>query len=189
MAGAQRTIVKRVIVGTPIKSVRASGSDLNIVGDSGTGTVSVGTAQTLTFDGVAPLIAKVGVVDERTVTFTIDPATGQRVGVAKFDSDHFNVDVTGNVRLNILDSSDQVTHSLIPDTDSAYDLGSSSKKWRKLFVSGSTIQLGNLNLRESNGEFSATVAATGVPVAVNLDGNTTDNLTEGSSNYTTQEHV
>ena len=184
------TIVKRVIVGTPIKSVRASGSDLNIVGDSGTGTVSVGSAQTLTFDGVAPLTAKVGVVDNKTVTFTADNATGQTVGVAKFDSDHFNVDVTGNVRLNMLDSSDQVTHSLIPDTDSAYDLGSATNKWRKLFISGKTIELGNLNLRESNGEFSATVAATGVPVAINLDGNTTNDLSEGSNNlYYTRARI
>jgi hypothetical protein len=189
MAGAQRTIVKRVIVGTPIKSVRASGSDLNFAGDSGTGVVSVGSAQTLTFDGVAPLTAKVGVVDNRTVTFTADNATDSSVGVAKFDADHFTVSGDGNVRINMLDSSDQVTHSLIPNADSALDLGSATNKWRKLYLSGQTIQLGTINLEESDGGF-AVKTASGDPAVLSLAGNTTNDLAEGSNNlYYTRARV
>ena len=37
------------------------------------------------------------------------------------------------------------TH-LIPDTDEAYDLGSSSNRWRSLFVSGDTINIGGVEL-------------------------------------------
>jgi len=189
MAGAQRTIVKRVIVGTPIRSVRASGSDLNFAGDSGTGLVSVGSAQILTFDGVAPLTAKVGVVDNRTVTFTADNATDSSVGVAKFDADHFTVSGDGNVRINMLDSSDQVTHSLIPNADSALDLGSATNKWRKLYLSGQTIQLGTIALEESDGGF-AVKTTSGDPAALSLAGNTTNDLAEGSNNlYYTRARV
>jgi hypothetical protein len=182
MAGAKRTIVKRVIVGTPIRSVRQSGSDLNFAGDSGTDTVAVGTAQVLTFTGTDPVQTA---VTNNTVTISLDTATGQRTGIAKFDSDHFSVDVTGNVRLNVLDSSDQVTHSLIPNTDSALDLGSATNKWRKLYLSGQTIQLGTIALEESDGGF-AVKTASGDPAALSLAGNTTTDLTEGDNLYYTR---
>jgi len=182
MAGAKRTIVKRVIVGTPIRSVRQSGSDLNFAGDSGTDTVAVGTAQVLTFTGTDPV--QTAVTNNR-VTISLDTATGQRTGIAKFDSDHFSVDVTGNVRLNVLDSSDQVTHSLIPNADSALDLGSATNKWRKLYLSGQTIQLGTIALEESDGGF-AVKTASGDPAALSLAGNTTTDLTEGDNLYYTR---
>ena len=37
--------------------------------------------------------------------------------------------------------------SLIPKLDSAFDLGSSTKKWKDLFLSGSTINLGDLKIQ------------------------------------------
>ena len=45
------------------------------------------------------------------------------------------------------------TGSLIPDSNEAYDLGSSTKKWKDLFLSGNTITLGTLDLKDSNGNF------------------------------------
>ena len=46
--------------------------------------------------------------------------------------------------------------SLIPDTDEAYDLGSSSNKWRDLYLSGSTIYLGTVQLSvTSEGKIAA----------------------------------
>ena len=45
------------------------------------------------------------------------------------------------------------TGSLIPDSNEAYDLGSSTNKWRDLFLSGNTITLGTLDLKDSNGNF------------------------------------
>jgi len=43
----------------------------------------------------------------------------------------------------------EVSQSIIPDTDEAYDLGSSTKKWRDLYLSGSTIFLGDIQLKDN----------------------------------------
>ena len=37
--------------------------------------------------------------------------------------------------------------SIIPDSDEAYDLGSSTNKFRDLYPSGNTITLGTTNIR------------------------------------------
>ena len=45
----------------------------------------------------------------------------------------------------------QITSDLIPSLDSTYDLGSASNKWKDLYLSGSTITLGNVKLQDSAG--------------------------------------
>jgi len=45
------------------------------------------------------------------------------------------------------------TGSLIPDSDEVYDLGSPTKKFKDLFLSGNTITLGSLSLKDSEGSF------------------------------------
>lgn len=53
--------------------------------------------------------------------------------------------------------------NFIPLKDSAYDLGSSTKKWKDLYLSGSTIRLGGKTLREvgSNLVVNSAITATG----------------------------
>ena len=43
----------------------------------------------------------------------------------------------------------QVSQNIIPDIDETYDLGSSSKKWRDLYLSGNTIFLGDIQLKDN----------------------------------------
>ena len=38
--------------------------------------------------------------------------------------------------------------SIIPDSDEAYDLGSATRKWKDLYLSGSTLILGNIRLKD-----------------------------------------
>ena len=45
----------------------------------------------------------------------------------------------------------RITSDLIPSLDSTYDLGDSSLKWKDLYLSGSTINLGNIKLQDSDG--------------------------------------
>lgn len=71
---------------------------------------------------------------------------------------------------------------LVPTTDSTYDLGSPTKKWKELYLSGNTIFLGNVVIKDNAGTLSALDSANGNPVAFSLSANTTDNLSEGSSN-------
>ena len=183
MSGARRTIVKKIVLGTPIRSVSTSGSDVNLAADSGTGIVSAGTSQILTVDGLFPISTAMS--GQRTVQFSIANATADSVGVAKFDSDHFIV-TNGRVTLRSLDSADQdFTHSLIPAADSTYDLGSPTRKWKTLYLSGQTIQLGTITLSDSNGEFSVRDSS-GATAKVNLAANSTSELSEGNNLYYTR---
>lgn len=52
-----------------------------------------------------------------------------------------------DLTLQLIDSSyAAISASLIPSTDSTYDLGTADKKWRELYLSGNTIHLGDAKL-------------------------------------------
>ena len=80
-----------------------------------------------------------------------------------------------------------VSGNIIPDTTETYDLGSPTKKFKELYLSGNSIYLGNnLILFNDNGKFSARDDLNN-PVTVSLANNNTDDITEGLTNlyYTT----
>ena len=74
-----------------------------------------------------------------------------------------------------------VAGSIIPDADSAYDLGAPNFKWKDIYLSGSTIYLGGIKLKDENSVFAVRDSADQI-VAFNLDANTTDDLAEGGNN-------
>lgn len=61
-----------------------------------------------------------------------------------------------------------ITGDLIPDTDVAYDLGSASKRFRDLYLSGSTIDLGGTTLSIVGGELR--LGGVKIPTATDLAG-------------------
>jgi len=71
-----------------------------------------------------------------------------------------NLTLSGNVKSN-----------LVPSQDSSFDLGDSAKKWKDLYLSGGTIHLGGLDIKDSAAEFSVTDSI-GTPVNFNLSGST-----------------
>ena len=89
-------------------------------------------------------------------------------------ADGDTLDLTGNPLI--------VGGDLTPSADSAYDLGSSSKKWKDLHLSGSTIHLDSILFQDSGGALVTRDSASGPAVALGLGSNTTDDLTEGTSN-------
>jgi hypothetical protein len=80
----------------------------------------------------------------------------------------------------------KVYGNLTPDSDSFRDLGDSNNKWRDLYLSGSSIHLGGLILKDSAGILKIE-DSNGASQSFDLGANTTDNLNEGLSNlyYTT----
>ena len=89
-----------------------------------------------------------------TITSTVDAAyvqarqdfaygslTGAPTNVSTFTNDANYVSDLLNIASN-----------LVPDTDSARDLGTSSKKWRELHLSGNTIHLGGEELSTANSQ-------------------------------------
>ena len=166
MSQSKKTIVvKKVVVGTPIKNVTSGGFSVDTLTGVNTGGKSTGNI--FAYDGGSADFRMATIEGSGKTTVTYDSDNNKFVvSSATFDSDALSV---GN--------------SIIPDTDDVYDLGSTSKKWRNLYVGGNTIFLGNTTLKDSDGVFVATDSdgtQTSIP-------KTTDDLTEGSSNlyYTT----
>ncbi len=182
---SSHTIVKRITLGTPIKSVSNSGLALNIQGDSGTAdAITTGSNEILTISGDGTITTSTE-FNSSTIGISVRSASADSIGVASFDANNFTV-TDGHVTLNILDSNSEVTGSLIPALDTTYDLGTAEKKWKDLHLSGTTIFLGGIKLQDSNGTF-AVKDSNGFPVPIDLSAITTDDVAEGTSNiyYTT----
>ena len=149
----QNTFVKKIVVGTPI-STAVSGLSIDQFTDFKVSTKSDG--QILVYDSNEQAF--------KNFDFNIGN------GLEKFYT-------PGNDKLLIqIDSSSTpvitglTSHgSLLPGADSAYNLGDSDKKWKDLFLSGTTIHLGNINLKDSGGDFSIK-DSTGSPVNIDLQG-------------------
>ena len=79
----------------------------------------------------------------------------------------------------------EIKFSLIPNADSAIDLGSSTKKFRKLFLSGNTIQLGELSISDSSGVLVVR-DSDGLVTKLDLSANSTNDLKESDNLYYTR---
>jgi hypothetical protein len=80
-----------------------------------------------------------------------------------------NLDLTGNDINSV--------RNIIPEIDSSYDLGSTVKRWKDLYLSGNSIYLGSGVI-----SFDEDLEVFNFSKAISLSGTTTDSLTEGTSN-------
>jgi len=92
-----------------------------------------------------------------------------------------NITAGGNITLGDADTDSvtfnaDITSHIVPDADNTYDLGSATKKWRALYVSGSTIHLGNVQLKDNAGNFRV-VNNSNVLVDVEADNITANSFT------------
>lgn len=70
--------------------------------------------------------------------------------------------------------------SILPDSNETYDLGSATKRWKDLYLSGSTLVLGNIRLKDSGG-IPSFEALGGGKVKIDLSAMTTADLSEDNS--------
>ena len=84
--------------------------------------------------------------DGTTSTFTINTADGEQYSTL---IDSFGTNVKFNNGIT-------VTGDILPSADSSYDLGSQTKKWKDLWLSGQSIHLGSLVLSDSSGSLRVT---------------------------------
>jgi len=70
--------------------------------------------------------------------------------------------------------------SILPDSNEAYDLGSATKRWKDLYLSGSTLVLGDIRLKDSGG-IPSFEALGGGKVKIDLSAMTTADLSEDNS--------
>ena len=146
----QQTFIKKIVLGTPVTTARETLS-IDEFTDFNVSTKSDG--QILVFDSSEAAF--------KNFTFDVGQGLAKEYSpgddklVIGIDSDKTPV-VTG-----ILSKG-----NLTPTLDSTFDLGESDKKWRELYLSGGTIHLGGLNLKDSAGNFSIKDS---VGSAVNID--------------------
>jgi hypothetical protein len=62
-----------------------------------------------------------------------------------------SITATGNITGGNISVSTSVVSNLIPAVDDTYSLGNATNRWSNLFLTGDTIQLGNLQLKDSQG--------------------------------------
>jgi len=87
-----------------------------------------------------------------------------------------------------LENTNVTFNTILPGGDKLYDLGSPTAAWKDLYISGSTIHLGGLRLKDSGGVF-LTTDSLGVATALDLSGANTGQLAEGSNLYYTDARV
>jgi hypothetical protein len=114
------------------------------------------------------------------VTLTFNPLVGDTVDIVSYGT----VEIANAIRR---DGDTLVgtlyTRSLIPTSNVTYDIGSSTMRYKDLYLSGNTISLGNINLSTNGTAFSVANTTGGVfPSAL---GNTTVTGTLDTSNSIT----
>ena len=126
-----RTIIKKVKIGTPVRSVSIGGITSGGISDIDTNNPSAGD---------------ILVYQPSSQTYY----TAQLVGGTNIDVS-YDSNVSNSLTINT--TLGALSGSIIPDSNEVYDLGSSDKKFRDLYLSGNTINLGGLKLQDEDGTF------------------------------------
>ena len=205
MAGTRRTYVKRISIGRPIASINEAASGVVSASARSAGQILINDASTNLYQS-GDLLGGYGLNKtfnsaSRTITLALDSddikniidsnyvsfVLGQQTNRNFVDSAYVEANSLDSERSRNLTDADNlaIRTSLIPNTDSAYDLGSATNKWRKLYLSGNTIVLGGLNIGDEGGTF-AVRDSSGSVAAYDLSGNTTTDLGEGTNLYYTR---
>jgi len=196
----KRTYVKRVLVGRPVASINQAAS--GVVSGTGrqVGNILVNSSATdlfepATLQGGHMIVTSHNTstndiniaIDSSELNTFIDSALSDRIGGPFVDSAYVEQNSLDSERgLNVINTEfGQLSTSLIPQTDSSIDLGSSTKKFRKLFLSGNTIKLGTLNLSDSGGNFVVRDSDNN-NTKLDLSANSTNDLIESDNLYYTR---
>ena len=90
-----------------------------------------------------------------------------------FDQTSGNLSVPGNGLF---------TGNLLPSANIIYDLGSSTQRWKDLYLANNTIYLGNSTISGANGNLTLTNASGGQLIVTGNSVTTTNSITNGNSN-------
>ena len=108
------------------------------------------------YNGVWGSASLVPIITLNSSGFVDSIGTTSVAGVTAFAWDSATSTATistadGGSFTSVINGFGSITSDLIPSLDSTYDLGSVSNKWKDLYLSGSTITLGNVKLQDSAG--------------------------------------
>ena len=149
----QQTFIKKIVVGTPISTAQ-TGLSIDNFSDFKVSTKSEG--QILVYDSAEAAFKNYDFLVGNGLAKEFSPGTDKLL--LQIDSDKTPI-MTGLTTKG----------HIVPTLDSTFDLGDSAKKFKDLYLSGGTIHLGGINLKDSGGTFGAK-DSTGSPVNIDLQG-------------------
>ena len=149
----QQTFIKKIVIGTPISTAQ-TGLSIDNFSDFSVATKSDG--QILVYDSAENAFKNFDFNVGNALAKEFTPGTDKLL--IQIDSDKTPV-ITGL----------QTKGNIVPTLDSTFDLGDSTKKFKDLYLSGGTIHLGGIDIKDSGGTLGAKDSA-GSPVNIDLQG-------------------
>lgn len=127
----------------------------------------------VSINGVVQIPTTAYTISGTTLTLSEAPLTSDVIEVRTFVTTTAITSLTdGNVSITPNVTQHDIVGDLIPVTNITYDLGSLTNRWKDLYLSGTTIDLGGLKLTNEAGEFVVTEADGTTPATQNIDGGT-----------------
>jgi hypothetical protein len=149
----QQTFIKKIVIGTPISTAQ-TGLSIDNFSDFSVATKSDG--QILVYDSAENAFKNYEFLTDNGLVKAFTPGTDKLL--IRIDSDKTPV-MTGL----------QTKGNIVPTLDSTFDLGDSAKKFKDLYLSGGTIHLGGIDIKDSGGTLGAKDSS-GSPVNIDLQG-------------------
>ena len=149
----QQTFIKKIVIGTPISTAQ-TGLSIDNFSDFSVATKSDG--QVLVYDSAEGAFKNYELLVDNGLAKAFTPGTDKLL--LRIDSDKTPV-MTGL----------QTKGNIVPTLDSTFDLGDSAKKFKDLYLSGGTIHLGGIDIKDSGGTLGAKDSS-GSPVNIDLQG-------------------
>ena len=159
---------------------------------------STTAAAIVTINGVVQLPSTAYAVSGTTLTFTEAPESGDEIEVRRLTTTTTVSSLTNADTSAVFTAIDgqqrfDVTGNLVPTQDVTFNLGSNSSRWNDLFLSGTTISLGNIQIKDtgdnkigffqSDGTTPATLdAATDIVADEIASGNSSIGFVSGGGN-------
>ena len=143
-----------------------AGSDFTVIasetfsGDNSTVAFTLSSTQTtasciVSINGVVQIPVTAYGVSGTTLTFTEAPLAGDAIEVREITTTSTITEIASADTSSIIDAQDggdvNIKGNIIPSANATYDIGSSSERYNELFLSGSSITLGNVVIKNTGG--------------------------------------
>jgi len=175
-------------VGVPVFTVIA---DEQFNGDGSTLAFTLGSSQTtasciVSINGVVQIPTIAYSVSGTTLTFTEAPEPGDLIDVRQLTTTTTVTAISntgGNaiVQPNSTAANVDITGNLIPSSNIAFNLGSSTARWNELFLAGNTLTLGSIVMKDTGGQIGFFESDGTTPATIDSASVDTTTIANGTS--------
>ena len=112
------------------------------------------------FTTTAQVVEVTDIAGTTGIFFDLPAANSKITTIKTFGTESFSIQANSTARF---------TGNAEPSANITYSLGSTTNRWKDLWLSGSTIYLGNIQIQNTTGNTVSFVTSTGAPAALNVD--------------------